>query len=178
MVEMKLYRINLTEEERKELVRLTTTGRHAARQVMRARILLKADAGLKDEQIAEHLDVTARTIEKVRKQGALEGIEATLTPKKRPPGKPKLDGEGEARLVQLACSAPPDGRPRWTLHLLADKLVELKVVDSISHEAVRQRLKKKRAEALANATVLHPPATERRVRSGDGRRARGLPPSL
>lgn len=148
---MKLYHIHLTEEEREELVRFTTTGRHAARKVMHARILLKADEGLMDEQIAEHLDVSVCSIERIRKRCALEGITAALNPKKRPPRKPKLDGEGEARLVQLACSSPPDGRQRWTLHLLADKLVELEVIDSISHETVRQRLEKKRAEALANA---------------------------
>jgi transposase len=176
-IEMKLYHINLTEEEREELVRLATTGRHAARKVMRARILLKADEGLKDEQIAEHLDVNVRTVEKARKQCAIEGVEATLTPKARPPGKPRLDGEGEARLVQLACSAPPDGRQRWTLHLLADKLVELDVVDAVSHETVRQLLKK-RIETLANTAVLYPPGTKRRVRCGDGRRARGLPATV
>ena len=155
MIEMKLYHINLTEEEREELVRLTTTGRHAARKVMHARILLKADEGLKDEQIAEHLDVSVCTVERVRKRCALDGITAALNPKKRPPPKPKLDGAGEARLVQIACSAPPDGRQRWTLHLLADKLVELDVVDSISHEAVRQHLKK-RIKTVANTAVLHP----------------------
>ena len=171
---MKLYHINLTEEEREELVRLTTTGRHAAQKVVHAKILLKADEGLKDEQIAEHLNVSICTVERVRKRCALEGIVAALNPRKRPPGKPKLDGEGEARLVQLACSEPPEGRQRWTLHLLADKLVELEVVDSISHETVRQGLEKKRAEALANTTVLHPAETERRVRRGDGRRARSL----
>jgi transposase len=118
---------------------------------MRARVLLKADEGLKDKQIAEHLDITVQTVEKVRKQCVLDGIDATLTPKKRPPGKPKLDGEGEAWLVQIACSEPPDGRQRWTLRLLMDKLVELEVTDRISHETVRQCLKKKRAETLANA---------------------------
>jgi transposase len=133
---MKLYDINLTEEERKELICLTTTGRHAARKVMHARILLKADEGLLDELVAEHLDVSVCTVERVRKRCALDGIAAALNPQRRPPGKPKLDGEGEARLVQLACSAPPDGRQRWTLHLLADKLVELEVVDSISYETV------------------------------------------
>jgi len=178
MVEMKIYHINLTKEEREKLVGLTTTGRHAARKVMRARVLLKADTGMKDEQIAEHLDITVQTVEKVRKQCALEGVDATLTPKKRPPGKPKLDGEGEARLVQIACSEPPRGRQRWTLRLLADKLVELEVADNISHEAVRRCLKKKRAETLANATVLHSAGTERRVRCGDGGRARGLPSTV
>lgn len=175
---MKLYHINLTEEERQELIRLTTTGRHAARKVLHARILLKADEGLKDEQIAQHLDVSVCTVERVRKRCTLDGITAALNPKKRPPGKPKLDGQGEARLVQLACSVPPDGRQRWTLHLLADKLVELEVVDSISHETVRQHLKKKRAEALANAQILHPSRTERRVRRGYGRRARSLPATV
>jgi len=175
---MKLYHINLTAEEREELIRLTTTGRHAARKVMHARILLKADTGLIDEEIAEHLDVGVRTVERVRQRCALEGVDAALTPKPHPPQKPKLDGEGEARLVQLACSGPPDGRPRWTLQLLADKLVELEVVDSISYETVRKRLEKKRAQALAHATVLHPAGAERGVRSRDGGRARGLPPSL
>lgn len=170
---MKLYHINLTDEEREELVRFTTTGRHAARKVMHARILLKAHEDLQDEQIAEHLDVSVCTVERVRKRCALEGITAALNPIKRPPRKPKLDGEGEARLVQIACSAPPHGRQQWTLHLLADKLVELEVVDSISHETVRQRLKK-RIKTLANTAVLHPACTERRVRRGNGRRARGL----
>jgi len=178
IVEMKRYHINLTEEEREELYRLTTTGRHAARKVMHARILLKADEGLKDEQIAQHLDVSVCTVERVRKRCGIEGIKAALNPKKRPPGQPKLDGEGEARLVLLACSAPPDGRQRWTLHLLADKLVELEVVDSISHETVRQRLEKKRAKAMANAKILHPSRTERRVRCGDGKRARSLPSTV
>jgi transposase len=175
---MKLYHINLTEEEREELVCLTTTGRHAMRKVVHARILLKADEGLKDEQIAEHLDASICTVERVRKRCALAGIAAALNPKKRPPRKPKLDGEGEARLIQLACSTPPDGRQRWTLHLLADKLVELEVVDSISHETVRQRLEKKRAETLANAKILYSSRKERRVRCGDGRRARSLPATV
>ena len=175
---MKLYHINPTEEEREGLVRLTTTGRHAAQKVIHARILLKADEGLKDEQIVQHLNVGICTVERVRKRCTLEGIEAALNPRARPPGNKKLDGEGEARLVQLACSEPPAGRQRWTLNLLADKLVELEVVDGISHETVRQGLEKKRAEALADETVLHPAGTERRVRRGDGRRAGGLLSSL
>ena len=171
IVEMKLYIINLTKEEREKLDCLTTTGRHAARKVMHAKILLKADEGLIDERIAEHLNVNVRTVERVRKRCALEGVTAALNPKKRPPREPKVDGETEARLIQLACSEAPDGRQRWTLRLLADKLVELDVIDSISHETVRQRLKKKRAEALAHTEILYPPGTECRVRCGDGRRA-------
>lgn len=175
---MKLYHINLTKKEREELVRLTTTGRHASRKVMHARILLKADEGLKDEQIAKHLDVSVCTVERVRKRCAFDGVTAALNPKKGPQRKLKLDGEGEARLVQLACSEPLGGRQRWTLHLLADKLVELEVALSISHETVRHRLKKKRAEALENAKVLHPSRTERRIRCGDGRRARRIPATV
>lgn len=175
---MKRYTINLNDEEREELTRLTTTGRHAARKILHARILLKADEGLTDVKIGEHLGVGVRTVERVRLRCATEGLSAALNPKKRPPKRPKIDGEAEARLVQLACSTAPDGQGRWTLRLLADKLVELDVLDSISHETVRRCLKKKRAEALEDAKVLHPAGTKRRVRSGNGRRARGLSPSL
>ena len=152
---MKQYIINLTENEREELIRLTTTGRHDARKVMHARILLKATEGLIDERIAKHLDINVRTVERVRKRCALEGVSAALSPKKRPPRTPQFDGEVEALLVQLACSEAPTGRRRWTLRLLADKLVELEIVDSISHETVRQHLKK-RIETLANTAILHP----------------------
>jgi len=148
---MKQYIINLTEEEREELICLTTTGRHSAQKMLHARILLKTDEDLVDEQIAEHLDINVRTVERVRKRCALEGVSAALSPKKRPPKVPRFDGEAEARLVHLACSEAPKGWQRWTLRLLADKLVELEIVDSISHETVRRRLKKKRAKALANA---------------------------
>ena len=104
IVEMKLYVINLTKEEREELRRLTTTGRHCALKVLHARILLKADECLVDEQIAEHLNVSVRTVERVRKRCAIEGITAALHAKKRPPKEPKVDGEAEARLIQLGCS--------------------------------------------------------------------------
>ena len=175
---MKLYNKNLTEEERKELTGLTTTGRQAAWKMLNARILLKADEGLIDEQIAEHLSINVRTVERIRKRCALEGVAAALNPKKRPPREPKVDGEAEARLIQLACSEAPDGRQRWTLRLLADKLVELEVIDSISHETVRQRLKKKRVEAMADSKILYPAGKKRRVRTSDGGCARGLPSPL
>ena len=115
IVEMKHYIINLTKNEREELVRLTTTGRRSALKMLHARILLKTDEGLLDEEIAEHLDVNVWTVERVRKRCALEGINAALSPKKRPLKVPKFDGETEARLVQLACSEAPNGRQRWTL---------------------------------------------------------------
>lgn len=151
---MKHYIINLTEEEREELIRLTTTGRHSALKMLHAKILLKTDEGLVDDQISEHLDINVRTVERVRKRCALEGVSAALSRKKRPRRAPTFDGEAEARLVQLACSEAPKGRQRWTLRLLADKLVELDIVESISHETVRQHLKK-RVKALANTAVLH-----------------------
>ena len=151
---MKHYIINLTEDEREELIRLTTTGRHSALKMLHARILLKTDEGLADEEVAEHLDVNVRTVERVRKRCAIEGIRAAVNPRKRPLKVPKIDGEAEARLVQLACSEAPNGRQRWTLRLPADKLVELDVVESISHESVLQHLKK-RVKALANTAVLH-----------------------
>ena len=177
---MKRYIINLSTSEREELRRLTTTGRGAAQRVMHAQILLKADDGLIDEEIAEHLTVGVRTVERVRQRCVAEGIAAALDRRKQPPreNKLKLDGEAEARLVQVACSAPPEGRCKWTLRLLADKLVELEVVDEISHETVRQRLEKKRAETMARAEVLHSSRTKRGVRSRDGRRARSLSTSV
>jgi transposase len=176
---MKRYLVNLTDDERAELQRITTKGRMLAVKAARARILLKADEGLTDAEIVEHLDVGVATVERVRKRFVLEGMKAAL--EQRPQTNPramKLDGEGEARLVQLACSEPPSGRRRWTLHLLAETLVELKVVDSISHEAVRQRLEKKRAPALAGSTLVHSGRKERRVRSRDGGRAGSLPTSV
>lgn len=171
---MKHYIINLTEDEREELKRITITGRHAALKVLHARILLKADETLIDEEIAEHLSVSVRTVERIRRRCALEGISAALDPKPRPAKEPKVDGEAESRLVHLACSEPPEGQQRWTLRLLAEKMVELEVIDSISHETVRQRLKKKRAETLANTKVLHSTGTKRRIRPVDGRRSRSL----
>jgi transposase len=174
IVEMKLYKINLTEEERQSLTEITKTGRHAAHKILHAKILLKADEGLKDETISEHLNVHISTIERTRKRCAFEGVEATLNPRPQPKREPKIDGEVEARLIQLACSQPPEGRQRWTLRLLSEKLVELEVIDSISYECVRQRLEKKRAKTLASQTVLHPTGKKRRVRSSDGGRSRSL----
>lgn len=175
---MKRYIINLTNDELEELRRLTTTGRHSALKTLHGKILLKSDDGIVDEEIAEHLDVNVRTVERVRKRCALEGITAALNPQKRPAKKTKLDGDGEARLVQLACSEAPDGRQRWTLRLLADKLVELEVVDSISHETIRQRLEKKRVKAMAEPKILYPAGKKRRVRTSNGGCARSLPSSF
>ncbi len=167
---MKRYIINLTEEERAALTEISKSGRHALRKVQRAKILLKSDAKLTDKEISEHLDVSVRTIERVRQKCALEGMEAALTPMPRVPRKSVLDGDAEANLVVLACSDPPEGRQRWTLGLLKDKLVELQVVDSVGLETVRRRLKKKRIETLAPGKILHSAKTKRRICTGDGRR--------
>jgi transposase len=146
----KRYIINLSGEERAGLEALTR-GRASAQKRQRARILLKVDEGLIDSEIAEELEVDRRTVERLRERCCMLGLEAAVEHKQpaRPPRMPKLDGKGEARLIQLACSAPPDGRAKWTLSLLADKLVELEVVDAVSRTTVCRRLKKKRAQTLA-----------------------------
>src|SRR5712671_2152588 len=148
---MKLYRVKLTPEERAQLLELLSKGKAAARTLTHARILLKADEGeagprLSDETIAEIVDVNRSTVERVRIRCVEDGFEAALRPRPSRQLHPrKLDGAQEAHLVALACSPAPNGRGRWTLRLLADKLVELEIVDGISHETVRQTLKKTRA---------------------------------
>jgi len=143
----KRYVVRLTDEERGELRRLVSKGRAAAHRIRRANILLLADAdgpGWTDARIAEAVGVHPFTVRNVRQRLVERGLEGALARKKqeRPSRERLLDGKGEAELIALACSAPPEGRARWTLHLLADKLVELEVVESISHETVRQTLKK------------------------------------
>ncbi len=146
---MKKYIVRLTQDERKTLKKLITSGRGPARMFTRARILLKADQSTEgprwsDEQISEALEVTVQTIERVRKQLVEEGFDAVLSRRKyrQKVSRKKIDGDVEARLVALSCSEPPEGRTRWTLRLLADTIVELGYVESISHEAIRQTLKK------------------------------------
>ena len=146
---MKKYRVTLTAEERESLAVLIAVGKAAAKKLIHARILLKADQaeggpGWIDERIAEALDVSVATIERVRQRFVEEGLESALCRKKqdKPSRERKLDGAGEARLLALACSKAPRGRVAWTLQMLADALVELKVVDSICPETVRQTLQK------------------------------------
>ncbi len=142
------YRVTLTQEERKELETMTRRGKTHARRFIHARALLLCDAGEDGPawnvaDVATALGVTSRAIEHLKKRFVEEGFEATLVRKPKVRHRaPKLDGAKEARLVALACSGPPNGRARWTLQLLADKLVELDVVDSITAETVRVRLKK------------------------------------
>jgi transposase len=145
---MKQYRVTLTEDERAALGRLVSAGRTAARELARARILLKSDSGPKgpawtDAPIAQALDVGLSTVARVRRRFAEFGLETALRHRRpRRDYRRKLDGEQEAQLVALACSAPPLGRRFWTLRLLADRMVELRFVDGISYESIRRLLKK------------------------------------
>ena len=144
----KRYRVTLTRPERQELQQLISRGKADARKLAHARILLQADEAeggprRTDEQIASALDASTRTVERVRERFVEQGLDAALLPRpsKRVYAR-KLDGRQEAKLVALACSKPPAGKARWTLRLLADEMVELEVVESLSHETVRQTLKK------------------------------------
>lgn len=138
----KKYIVELTKEERDELTELTRKGEASARKLTRARILLKANEGWKDEQIVAALDTAVTTVERIRKRFVEGGLEKALKDDPRPGARRKLDGRGEAYLIALTCSDPPDEHDHWALRLLAGKLVEAGVVDSISHEAVRKALKK------------------------------------
>jgi transposase len=145
---VKKYIIRLTPEERTQLLQMVRSGKAAARTLLHARILLKADDGLEtpawsDEAISEALEVHATTVARVRQRFVEEGLEAALRPK--PTTRQyarKLDGAAEAHLIALACGPAPQGRAQWTLRLLADRLVELEHVGSVSHETIRRTLKK------------------------------------
>lgn len=144
---VKKYVVRLTGEERKKLKALLSKGRMSARKIVHAQVLLKVDAdgpNWTDQQAAEAFEVRANTVRDIRQRFVEEGFEAALERKKRdePPTPRKLDGAGEARLIALACGEPPEGRARWTLRLLAGQMVELAIVDGISHETVRRTLKK------------------------------------
>jgi transposase len=140
----KQHVVNLSEEDRKTLEWFISTGSPKSEDNTRARILLKADKGLTDAEIADHVECSIGTPYRTRKAYSERGIAAIHRRKPDREYDVKLDGDAEARLIQLACSDPPEGRSRWTLHLLADELVTLDEIDfeSISHETVRQRLKK------------------------------------
>jgi len=144
----KRYIVSLTEEERQSLEKLTTTGKAAAKKINHARIILKADinqtdGGWTDSEISKALNISTRTIERVRQRFVEEGLEKALTPRRNPSSQlRRIDGEASAHLIALACSQAPTGYSRWTLRLLADQMVVLGYVESISHETVRQVLKK------------------------------------
>ena len=191
MMSTKKYRIRLTTDEQQELKALVSRGRAAAYKQTHARILLmsdesRSDGGMKDADITSALGVGQSTVERIRKRCVEEGIESALNRKKQMRRRQKrLDGEGEARLVAIACSEPPDGRVSWTLNLLADQLVESEIVETISTETVRQVLKKTNSsprsttgQAVAEAELVHPARSEHGVCVRDGRRAGSLPTAV
>ena len=147
----KSYVVTLTDEERRSLRALVSSGKGAARKLTHARILLKADASpggpnWTDAAISEGVDVGTATVERVRQRFVEEGLDAALVPRK--PDRVyerKLDGDGEAHLIALACSESPEGRSRWTLELLADRMVALGHAESLSYQTVRRVLKKTRS---------------------------------
>ena len=145
----KRYLVTLTPDERDHLGGMLSAGKRSALTLTRARVLLKADQAdggpaWTDDRIAEALDCGLRTVERIRQRFVERGLEPALgrKPQDRPSRERKFDGAAEARLIALACSPPPDGRARWTLKLLADKLVELEVFEAVSDETVRRALKK------------------------------------
>jgi len=181
----KKYRVTLTAEERDELERLLARGKADVRKIKHAQILLKADEAKggpawPDVRIAEAVEAGTATVERVRRRFVEEGLASALSPYRG--GKRlyerKLDGAQEAHLIALACSAPPDERARWTLRLLAQRMVELAYVDTLSHETVRQTLKKERPPAAPEKDVVHGWEALGRVRLPHGRRAGGLPPPV
>ena len=148
-IAVKKYVVKLSLEERERLETLIRSGKHPARKLTRARILLKADAGeagegWSDSQIAGALDIGLATVARVRQQLVEEGFDSVLTPKRSPASaRPRIfDGASEAKLIALACSEPPKGRVRWTLSLLEDKVVELKIVARASDNTIGRTLKK------------------------------------
>ena len=150
------YRIKLTESEREELKGLLAKGRHAARKLTRARILLLSDEGKTEDEIVSALGVGAATVERLRKRCALEGVEAALVDRPRPGAKLKLDERQRARLIAEVCSAPAEGHARWTLKLLAGRVVELGLAESISPETVRAYLKKTTSNPGTSSSGAYP----------------------
>jgi transposase len=153
----KKYVVRLTDQERSQLETLVRRGRAHTRKLLYARILLKADADgpdqWTDELIAEAFEVSTATVARERRRFCEDGLEVALMPKK--PGRPRrrvLDGRAEAHLVALSCSEPPEGRERWSMRLLADRMVELGHVEALSHETVRRTLKKTRSNHTSSVS--------------------------
>lgn len=141
----KLHTITLTEDERRTLQALTRKGERSVRQYKRARVLLLADQGLTDPQIAERADISVPSIERIRKrfvQERAQGAEQAITERPHPGRRPIFDPILRAKITALACSDPPEGHAKWSLRLLADKAVELEYVESISHVTIGEILKK------------------------------------
>ena len=136
------YGVQLTPEQRNQLQHLIRAGKGSARMIIRARILLKTDEGWTAPQVAEALDVAEGTVFRIKRRFAEAGLEGVLKDRPQAHRYRKLDDRGEAHLIALACSEPPEGHEHWTLRLLAGKVVELGLAPSLSHETVRLHLKK------------------------------------
>ena len=147
------YVVDLNEQEREHLLEVTRHGKSSARKIKRAHMLLKATQGLSDEQIAQAVDTSRATVFRTRKRFVEEGLEA-LNERPRSGQPNKLDGRQQAHIIAVACSEPPQGRARWTLRLLAAKVVQLDFAESISPETVRNMLKKP-TQTLAESPVVH-----------------------
>ena len=179
---LKKYVVRLSSDERAGLTKLISVGKAAARAQTHARILLKADQGvegpgLTDTAIVTTVEVSPRTVERVREAWVTEGLDVAVYPRPARAHRPRrLDGEQEAHLIALACSPPPAGRTHWTMRLLADGLVELRVVDGIAPETVRQTLKK-HPQTVGEQGMVHPAGSQRRLRRADGRGPRHLHPT-
>ena len=163
----KRYRINLTQDEREQLLDIARKGKSSARKVKRSLILCKADEGLTDQQVSQALLVGPSTVSRVRRRFVEEGLESALKERPRPSQRRKLDGRQEAHLVAVACTPAPEGRAHWTMRLLADQVVALEFADSISPETVRQVLKK-RTQTVAEEGMVHP-GGERQICGVHGR---------
>ena len=180
---MEKYRVTLVPEERAALEKLVSSGKSASRKLTHARILLLADGvrgeGYADDEIVSALGTSLKTIARVRKRFVVEGLEAAIDHRPQPPrpDKIKIKGNLEQKLIQLACSDPPRGRCHWTLQLLADEMVVLGLVDSISTETVRQALKKT-TFSPGSSDMVHSAQGQRRVRLADGRRDPDLPAAV
>jgi putative transposase len=142
MARKKIHSVVLKEEEREELRQYLRKGKSSTRSLTRARILLLADEDRNDEEISDALKVSKSTVSRIRKRYCEDGLDFALHEKARSGAPPKIDGRIEAQLTLLACSEPPDGRSKWTVRLLADRLVEMEVTESISHMSVQRVLKK------------------------------------
>jgi transposase len=142
---MPKHRIQLNEQQRQQLLDITSKGKVVVRKYKRSQILLLSDEGYKDTEIGERVGVGVATVERVRQKFVQSGLDEALAEAQRPGRKRKLDGKAEAFLVATACSDAPGGRSDWTMQVLAERLVELKVVESISDETVRRTLKKTRS---------------------------------
>ena len=151
----RVYVVELAPEQRRRLRDLSRKGQSGARVIRRAQTLLLADEGYQNKEIAGVLGVAAETVKNTNKRYVKDGLESALHERPRPGHGRKLCGREEAQLIALACSDPPAGRSRWSLRLLADRLVELAIVDAVSYQTVRRTLKK-RAQTAAEAAMVHP----------------------